>query len=493
MKFSKYSEKSVAEIRQHDEYLTTSYEDGSVYKLNPLDSLKLLMASSILGEPKFYEDQIIERFVDAVDFALSYDFEETIKLAAKLRNEYYMRLNPALICVRSLMPKLNAERISFNHSNPGVLKSCIEQCILNPNDIKNQFDLYMFFNKTKNNLPNMLKKIWSKKLSQLDAYHIEKYKNTAKIIDLVRITHSNSELINELMKTGKVALKNTELTFEKLRSNGKTWYEILNTTYVPHMALLKNLRGIFTEIADKQVTENVLDQLKNGVVNGMQFPFRYFNAYKAIDSSDAPNKGMILDALEDCIDIALANMPKIKGITLCLSDNSGSTIERINNEYSDTLVRDIDNLSSLITCLKSDYADLVYFSSKQQKMHISKRNGILKQLLEFDKKWGGADECMGTYLSPSLEDVVKLKTHYDNIFIYTDCQIMDDNILELINKYRRTVNKNVNVFCVQTAGYSCSLLPEVEYRYANLTGWTGKESIYANEVIDIWNKVDEKS
>jgi hypothetical protein len=53
------------------------------------------------------------------------------------------------------------------------------------------------------------------------------------------------------------------------------------------------------------------------------------------------------------------------------------------------------------------------------------------------------------------------------------------------------VNPNVNVFSVQVAGYSNTVLPELEYRTSILAGWTGKETLYAKEMIDAWNSFDK--
>ena len=64
------------------------------------------------------------------------------------------------------------------------------------------------------------------------------------------------------------------------------------------------------------------------------------------------------------------------------------------------------------------------------------------------------------------------------------------DVLKLVQEYRRKVNPKVNVFSIQTAGYDNSVLPENEYRTSILTGWTGKEVVYAKEMIDIWDRLD---
>jgi hypothetical protein len=62
----------------------------------------------------------------------------------------------------------------------------------------------------------------------------------------------------------------------------------------------------------------------------------------------------------------------------------------------------------------------------------------------------------------------------------------------MVQEYRRTVNPKVNVFCIQVAGYNNSVLPENLYRGAILAGWTGKEPIFANAIIDTWDSIESK-
>lgn len=63
---------------------------------------------------------------------------------------------------------------------------------------------------------------------------------------------------------------------------------------------------------------------------------------------------------------------------------------------------------------------------------------------------------------------------------------------KLADAYRREVNPKVNIFMVQTAGYTNVLLPEYGYRTAVMTGWTGKELVFAKEVNGLWDRKDRE-
>ena len=286
-KFSRFTKKSEADYAKHKNEQIVNFMDGISYKTNPLLELEMVAASAIFGEKSYYKKDGVENkelntttstFIKACDNALSYDFKGVLELAKKLRYEYNMRLNPALIMVRAVM---HEGRQTFNEENKAFMRACIEEVINIPTDIWNQFELWMFFNESKNKLPSILKRAWADKLNSTKKYQLAKYKTKAKIIDLVRICHAHSEDIDELMKSGTIEVTDEESTWEKLRSEGKSWTEILEGTYIPHMALLKNLRGIASEVSDNTLKQ-VLELLESGVEKGKQFPFRYWSALNAI-------------------------------------------------------------------------------------------------------------------------------------------------------------------------------------------------------------------
>ena len=521
-KFSVYTKKSEAEYRKHKKEQVTNFMGGISYEVSPLTKLKIIAASSIFGEGSFYIDknEKAKMFIDACDEALSYNFKETLEFGMRLRHEFGMRLNSALIVIRAAMHK---DRVEFNKKNNSFMKECIKEIMNIPTDIWNQFELWMYFNSTKNRLPTILKKAWAEKLEKSSRYTLEKYKGIAHIIDLVRLCHANSDNINELMRNGKLNISDDEQTWEKLKSAGKTWKEILQTTYVPHMALLRNLRGIFSSLEDGDgaIKDQILSNLENGVSGGRQFAFRYWNALKEIQESGSIKfKPNLIESLNKCIDISMENFPKLKGKTICLSDNSGSAWNAFTSEYGRCVVAEIDNLSSIMTAYNSEEGYIGIFGDRLAIEPVNKRDGILSQLEKIERKWnknkiGGATEN-GIWIF--FREAIKEKQKYDNIFIYSDMQAghgglyginpneysdyiysLDGfrdgryiDVMKLVQEYRKKVNPKVNIFSVQTTGYDNSVVPENLYRCSILTGWTGKETVFAKEMIDIWDEMEEK-
>lgn len=537
-RLGKFATKDASETRKHKDAAVENFMGGTSYKINPIDTLKIVAASSIFGEPQYYRDGVgtpktiknystlleysifndllkdkrsaPEVFTASIDAALDYDFKSTLDLALSLRNDYYMRLNPAVIFIRA---SIHDARVKFNESHPGYMKEIGKKIALRPDDLTNQFDYYMFENGSKKGLPSLVKRTWAERLAEFSRYQLNKYKGK-KLIDLVRISHAWSEDLDELMKTGTIAVTETEQTWETMRSAGKTWQEILDTINIPHMALLRNLRGIFTEISDRSKALEVTEKLKAGVISGKQFPFRYYSAFNALGNSDANHKQLLLDALEECMDIAVENMPKMTGKVMSLCDNSGSAWGTLNSEYGSVTVAQIANLSALITAKQSDEGHVGVFGDKLKTREVSKRNGLLTQLKESNTLGNGIGGGTENGIWLFWEKAIKNKEHWDTVFIYSDMQAGHGglygvnsrdyssfihprggsyiDVLALVQEYRKKVNPKVNVFSVQVAGYDNTVLPENLYRGAILAGWTGKEPVFAKAIIDTWDQIESK-
>ncbi len=505
-----------------------NYMDGNSYQNNPLTTLKLIAASSIFGEPKYYignnstkiknlvaflanpmlmfindaglktVEDIMEK---AIDEALNYDFAGTIEYAKRLRSEFNMRLNPQIIFVRAA---IHPKRVEFNEKHPRLMRELANAIISRPDDMTSQLEYFIGVNGSKHHLPNIMKRVWTEKLASLSAYQVAKYKSKG-LIDLTRLANTRrvrmtNKAINTLMEKGTIEVTEEDQTWEKLSSEGKSWTEILKTIKVPHMALLRNLRNIEQKVTDVQLLDNIAQWLVAGVANGKQFPFRYYTALNNV-TSDRFKK-----ALESCVNEAMKNFPRLEGKTLCLTDNSGSAHGAFTSEYGSVTVAEIGNLSSVMTAINSDEGYVGIFGDRLEVVKIE-GGDVFKNLKTVNSKGrniGGSTEN-GIWIA--FNNAIKNKEYWDNIFVFSDQQCGHGglygtnpseykehcvngryvDVLSLVNKYRAEVNKDVNVFSVQTAGYDNSVLPELNYRTGLLTGWTGKECVFAKHLIDIWN------
>ena len=420
---------------------------------------------------------------------------------------------------------LHPKRAEFNEKYPGEFRRIESRVMSRADEPAVQASYYLFMNKgKKNNIPSILKRSWADRLERATAYEISKYKNAEiGMIDTVRICHAKGTLIDELMRNGDVATTEEQQTWERLRSSGRKWDDILKSTKVPYTALIRNLRGIATELVDNQenraLMDEVLNKLISGVPYGKQYPFRYYTAYKEVERSSCNFKRKILSALSECMKRSVDNMPKLKGKVMVLSDNSGSAWGTIPSEYGSVTVAEIDNLSAVITAMTADEGYVGIFGDRLEIVPIKKDDdimGCMNHLNSIAKSIGGRTEN-GIWLF--WKQAIEQKEHWDTVFIYSDMQAGYSglyginrgepvefvkahgiqnylgrkemiNVVQLVEIYRREVFSKCNVFCVQTAGYNNNVLPQIMYRVGILTGWTGKESVYADKMIRLWEELD---
>ena len=520
----------------------TNFMGGKNYTLSALQTLKMISASSIFGEPSYYRpskesprqvDKLIAPYdmlapykgrtttqimEDAIDKALDENFGATLEWAIQLRHEYNMRLNPQVIMVRAA---IHPKREEYTKANPGFFSYYQNKVMRRADEPATQVAYYLYQNNnSKKNMPNILKKTIAARLEKATAYELNKYKNAEiGMIDTIRITHANSALINDLM-LGMLEVDEEEQTWEQMRSAGKGWYEIYHTVNMGHMALLRNLRGVFTEVNEINFCKEYLTKLKNGVLGGKQFPFRYYSAYKAVKECHEINfQSMILSALEECVDISLDNMPKFEGRLMALTDNSGSAWGTITTEYGSVTVAEIDNLSAVIAAARAEDGYVGKFGDKLKVFPINHRKGILAQAHEITKN---RDDDVGGSTEGGVweffKDAIDHKEHWDHIFIFSDqqaghgklygtsnqaeqynarkygidhgywCSMM--NVFEMIQTYRRKVYDKVNVYSIQTAGYDNMVVPEHAYRTSIFSGWNGNFLTFADMVNKQWDEVD---
>ena len=158
-----------------------NFMGGNSYELNPLETLKMVTASSIFGEPQYYRDgEFTEKGVkdglykvdslfsgysvldkkyegkktseimeNIIDEALDYNFKETLQWAITLRKDYLMRLNPQIIMVRASMHPKKSE---FVTESPGLFDKINQIVMSRADEPASQLTYYLYKNKVINNI-----------------------------------------------------------------------------------------------------------------------------------------------------------------------------------------------------------------------------------------------------------------------------------------------------------------------------------------------------
>lgn len=231
---------------------------------------------------------------------------------------------------------------------------------------------------------------------------------------------------------------------------------------------------------------------------GKQLPFRYYSAYKHATSAK------VKDALEDCLEISMSEIPKFPGKTISLCDNSGSAHGTMTSSLGEMQVSSIANLTGIVTAKNSDEGYVGVFGDRLEVFDIRKKSSVFDELKKIESagaKIGSATEN-GIWLF--FDKAIKNKEHWDNIFVYSDMQAghgglygvdpsayksykwqngRNIDVAMLVKEYRK-INPNVNVFLVQVAGYQDTLIPEYYNRTYILGGWGQGVLQFAGKMIE---------
>ena len=529
-------------------YMPDKEEEKPSYNIqNIFDLLK-----EHLVLPKYFGISRQKVFYDAVNDALDFDFGETLSLAVRARNEWFMRKSPAqLLAIAASHPN----RIKFNEENPKTFRETVVKCCPLPGDMISIVESWKALHGSKSKFPSFMKRAFEDRLLEITPYHCGKYSKA--VIDVTRLSHPskkvvNSSVLDPLMTNGTVELDDEDTTWEKHRSQGKTWPETFEAMgrRLPHMAALRNLRGFASSDPGEDLMKEYCAMVLSGVHGGKQFPFRYIAAHKAMktrldaqpeDAEDQPEdvdaqpkKGerkppkpvdpkyvpIIMDCLEQCLQASLENFPKLKGNAMVMSDNSGSAHGCFTSTYGRTTVADIGNLSALFTALCCTGRGVVgLFGDDLVEYEVDKSRPILEQYEEIRTQGEtvGQGTENGVWLFFKRAFAEPDNYNFDHWFCYSDMQVGHGGLYgndpeiqtqgfawkpassntiyvdvhKCVTKYRREINPKLNTFMVQTAGYIDTALPESTYRGAILSGWTGNEVVYANEVTKLWDAMEQ--
>lgn len=431
----------------------------------------------------------------AIDEALNFDPEATLQWAATLRNEEDIRTTPQVILIRAANhPKVRGTGLTRKYA--ALITGRMDEPA-----VQLAYQLSTFGKP----VPNAMRRAWKDILSTANDYQLAKYRMEDRVVKTVDVAnlamgkgfYGYDSPIGKLMR-GELKLGEDIRTWESIRSGGGSWEEAVEV--MGHMALLRNIRNL---LEAKVPPELWLKKLVATAAKGRQLPFRYLSAHNA--NKGAP--GFVQDAIEECLEISVGNLPTLNGRSLVLTDNSGSAHGTPISELSSMTVAQIGNLMGVLTGRISDEGVLGIFGDRLDCMPIRKKASIMDQTSEANEKGthiGGGTEN-GVWLA--LDKAIRNKEHWDNMFIYSDMQaghggLYGKNAADykqyiwqgrgrsyidvplLLNEYRSKVNSKVNVFLVQIAGYEDTLLPEYYDRTYIIGGWSGSILKFAKRMID---------
>ena len=533
----KQTRQTTAHVIVRDEQAHTNWMGGPSYKVgDPIFNLRLAASSCFFNEPTYYHDsddkgprrktdmqrrgeslsakdrerlrktlnaidpqewrdmtpqQMME---SAIDKALDANVKDTLCEAARLRTDDHIRTTPQVIMVRAA-----------HHANgrgTGLVNEFAKQVIQRPDELAVQL-AYQIATYGRKAIPNGLKKAWKRVLESLSEDRLAKYRmdsRECKLVDVVNLCHPKSDACSKLVKG---ELRNTDKTWEAIVSDGgsdkATWMKALDV--MPHMALLRNLRNLIQAGVEPKL---FTDKLVEGAAKGKQLPFRYYSAYNAVRDC---GKAGVLDAIEECLEQSLGNLPHFGGRVMSLADNSGSAWGATTSSMGTMHIAQIANLQGAITARVSDEGYCGVFGDRLNVTEVRKKSSVFElanRLDEVGHTVGGGTEH-GVWLF--WDKAIREKQHWDSVFAFSDQQMgwgglygtgggypvwpsihghQFIDVPQLVIEYRNKVNPDVKVFLVQIAGYQDTIIPEFYDKTAIIGGWGDGLLRFAKAMEGMW-------
>lgn len=340
---------------------TSTFGGAPSFKFEPLMELFTAVATTLMGEPKFYEsgDERAKRIRRLISKAVAAgEIEMVAKMAIYCRETLNLRSVPIFITVM-LAKEMREQKIEWNG-----LRRLANRVIQRADEVREMFAAseQVFGDPSDNKLfkrtvPKALLKGIGDALNKFDEYQIQKYSGGAgrvKFKDILRVAHpkpANEEkgiLFSKIMSDTLAPAATWENQISNGGSTTENWQAVANDPKVGIMAKLRNLRNFVEKKVD---LTNVIAHLTNpiAVKNSKQMPFRWYTAYRELGGQGlkhsyyyhastpsvvAPSN--LLGALEDAFDLSIENLPDLGDDVLIIVDQSGSMQSPISRDSTVT-------------------------------------------------------------------------------------------------------------------------------------------------------------
>lgn len=427
---------------------TTNQEGHVAYKMTDKAKLVTQVLTSFFNEAKFYGDNSKD-MAETIQRVIKADPDFVSRLAVFARREFNMR---------SVSHVLTAYLAHEPEGKPYTRKT-INGITVRGDDVTELMSFYLAtFGKP---IPNAMRKGINDAMTRFDEYTLAKYKGEGKGVkmrDLAVLCHpapkdeAQSALFKRLLE-GTLA---TPVTWEtQLSANGnnaETWEKLIDSGKVGYMALLRNLRNIVN--AKPKNIGKVWETIENPVAvrKSRQLPFRFLSAYKEL-AKEGNVGSRAFDALENAVDAAIENLPKLPGTTVIAVDVSGSMDSRVSAK-SDIMCNEIGMMLGLIANRMCANSLFYTFDTTIKKYAHSRRSGILETCVR-DSACGG-----GTDMDLPFEVMIRDKIKADRIIIISDNMCNSGitwynrtTVQTRADEYRRTTGNDLWVHAIDLQGY----------------------------------------
>lgn len=265
-----------------------------------------------------------------------------------------------------------------------------------------------------------------------------------------------------------------EVVLSQFGNSRGAWEAVLPS--MGYMALLRNLRNFVEAGMDlAPIAARLAD--RDEVLRSRQLPFRFYSAHQAVCSAPKRNAAL-LRALEDALSHAVGSLPRLPGVTVIASDNSGSMSSKVSAK-STVSYANAANLLAAMAMRLSDDGRVVVFGESAKAVAVTPAMGLI-EAMELQAKTDvghstNAHKAVDLLMTASLGKPF----HADRIIIFSDMQCYDASgtgasLAQSVRKYREQVNPNVFVHSVDLAAHGKSAVDPRDPRTNVVSGFSEK-------------------
>lgn len=498
----------------------TKSKDGvSAWKSSPYQDLCDRVLTSFFGEDRYYESgkESEDNIISLIKQVAKEDPVFVGKLAVLAREQFNLRSVTQVI----------AAELSKIHKGDSLVSQVVERTAKRPDDLT-ELVAYLLKDVKETNtadgrtirknkkLPNSIKKGISNTIVKFDEYQWAKYSGKGKevkLTDLLNLAHpkpideAQADLWGRAFK-GELkapetwerkiseAGQGTKSETEKAEAKKQNWEELILSKKLGYMALLRNIRNIIQAGVSKEAHKVAQDYLANekAVLNSKQFPFRFFSAYKVMESErglDPFVKKGYLKALSKALAYSGKNISQLKGRTVLATDLSGSMEGTLSKDSTVTY----KEVGAVMSALASQYCEesiVCGFGTSFQVINLSDDS---MRVLEDANKIMNTSVGWSTNAHLVMQYLINNNIEVDQIMLFTDCQLNGgysyggnslDNDIKL---YRQQVNKDVRIYELNLAGYGSRQVKPTDPNYVPMGGWSDNVLKYITEYQSLKNGI----
>jgi 60 kDa SS-A/Ro ribonucleoprotein len=489
---------------------TTNFEGGEAFE--PVDPRFALYKRTInqLLEDSFYEtdEEHLAAVIRRFDAAADEDPAFVLKLAAYARQELNLRDIPQVLLVLAA----NDDRFK-DDSQDSLIREWAPAIIQRMDETATALAVHdQLFGGT---APWPLRRgIEDALVTMADAYTLGKYTLSSREVTLYDVFNrvhpepvdAEQEALFERFMRGDLddypdveplPSPNTWETVISERGNTREAWETLiedDEYTLPIFASIRNLRNMLEAGVDEETNVDHLDL--EAVRNAPLYPFRYYQAYKALQVADVQAPA-VERWLEDAIDVATGHVPDGLAETFVAVDLSGS-MDSLLSQHSSLRLKEIGALFGAI--LADQGASVGGFGDDFQRVSMHTDTPVLQRqdaVMAIDDEVGHATN--GWKVLQSLRERGEA---VDRIVLFTDMQIWDSNVYTArddrtvkaeFDAYRAEVTEETALYLVDLASYGDLVTPEGYENVYNISGWSEHVLTfieYAEQPMEVIDEID---